>query len=444
VHAPAEAARPPALSRPTRSSAAARRAGLPVAAPARSTAAAPARSSAAAPVTESARSTAPAPTALRLLGLQRAAGNAAVAQLVAAPAVQRQAADFGLAKSGPTTAFAAVGLAFWRSNPDKTLLELGSHLIAKASDALAMERVPAIIKPTFEAKKERGLFTPKGWTINIDLVQITKKPVTTKLRDLTADEAGDVTDTCFHEARHAEQHFLQARVLAAKDKKDAAAIQAALDIPEPVATAAFDLRMSPPDKAVLPFVEQWNAFDPGGKHADYKKFNNDLMDFVANTIAAQAAPAGLKLGEILTARANLDTTIASWKRDTMPFATTKAAAIKAGRRGPMEVQILSDLAKLQQGFARIERLDAAFGTAEAQLRRTMAAVSSGARRALGDAAIDQIRLDLGNRLMSVVVAIGELGVIAENAYRAYPHEADAHRVGRAVRTAFATAAKKRP
>ena len=416
MHAPAEAARTPAP---------ARRARGPVVAPVRSPVAA-------------------APAAARLLRLQRTAGNAAVAQLVVAPVVQRQPADFGLAKSGPTTAFATVGLAYWRSNPDKTLLDFGNHLIGKASDALAVERVPAIIKPTFEAKKERGLFTAKGWTINIDLVQITTKPVTTKLRDLTAEQAGEVTDTCFHEARHAEQHFLQARVLASKDKKDAAAIQAALDIPEPVATAAFNLRASPADRAVLPFVEQWNAFEPGGKHYDYKKFNNDLMDFTTNTIAAQPAIGGLKLGEILTARANLDTTIAGWKRDTMPFATKKASDIKGARRGPMEVQILGDLAKLEQGFAKIERLDAAFGAAEAQLRRTMAAVSAGSRRALGDAAIEQIRLDLGSRLMSIVLAIGEFSVIAENAYRAYPHEADAHRVGRAVRAAFATAAKRRP
>ena len=203
------------------------------------------------------------------------------------PVVQRQRPTSAWPSPGPRRPSPGSGSTFWRSNPDKTLLDLGTHLIAKASDALALEKVPAIIKPTFESKKERGLFTPSGWTINIDLVQITKKPVTTKLRDLTADEAGEVTDTCFHEARHAEQHFLQARVLATKDKKDAAAIQVALDIPESVATAAFNLRASPPDKAVLPFVEQWNAFEPGGKHFDYKKFNNDLMDFTGNTLAAQ-------------------------------------------------------------------------------------------------------------------------------------------------------------
>ena len=67
----------------------------------------------------------------------------------------------------------------------------------------------------------------------------------------------------------------------------------------------------------------------------------------------------------------------------MPFTKKKAGDIKAARRGPMEVQILSDLAKLEQGFAKIERADATFGAAEAQLRRTMAAVSSGARRPLG-------------------------------------------------------------
>jgi hypothetical protein len=251
-----------------------------------------------------------------------------------APVVQRQPADFGLAKSGSTTAFAGVGLTFWRSNPDKTLLDLGTHLIAKASDALALEKVPAIIKPTFDSKKERGLFTPSGWTINIDLVQITEKPVTTKLRDLTAEEAGEVTDTCFHEARHAEQHFLQARVLASKDKKDAAAIQAALGIQEPIATAAFNLRSSPPDKAVLPFVEQWNAFEPSGKHFDYKKFNNDLMDFTGNTLAAQPTSVDLQLGEVLTARANLDRTVTGWKNDTMPFTKKKAGDVKAGAAGP--------------------------------------------------------------------------------------------------------------
>ncbi len=379
-----------------------------------------------------------------LLSLQRTAGNAAVAQLLSAPVVQRQAANFGLAKSAPTTAFAGEALNYWRSNPDKTLLDLGNNLMNKADDALAAEHVPAIIKPTFEPRKERGLFTGSGWTINIDLLQITKKPITTKLRDVTADEAGEVTDTCYHETRHAEQEFLQARVLASKDKKDAAAIKAALDIPFPVATAAFDLRASPPDKAVLPFVEQWNAFEPGGKHFDYKKFNEDLNFFVGNTLTAQPNALDLNLSDILAARVKLNTTIEGWKKDTMPFATKKASDLKAARRGPVELQILSDIAKLQQGFAKIEKVNVAFVAAEAQLRRTMAAVSSGSRRALGAAAIEHSRLEFASRFSSIVVAIAEFGVTAENVYRSYPHEADAHRVGHAARAAFAAAAKKRP
>ena len=195
---------------------------------------------------------------------------------------------------------------------------------------------------------------------------------------------------------------------------------------------------------MLPFVEQWNAFEPGGKHFDYKKFDNDLMFFVGNTLTAQPEPLKLKFGEILSARADLHKTIEGWKKDTMPFAAKKAGELKAGRRGPMEVQILGDLAKLQQGFAKIEQADATFVAAEAQLRRTMAAVSSGARRPLGDEAIEKSRLDFAGHMISIVVAIAEFGVIAESAYRAYPHEADAHRVGHAVRSAFATAAKKRP
>ena len=388
-----------------------------------------------------ARRPAPAGGVLRL---QRTAGNAAVADLLTVPVVQRQSANFGLAKSAPTTAFAAVGLAFWRSNPDKTLLDLGSHLISKANDALAVERVPAIEKPTFEPRKERGLFTGSAWTINIDLAQITKKPVTTKLRDLTADEAGEVTDTCFHEARHAEQEFLQARVLASKDKKDAAAIQTRLDIPPSVATAAFNLRASPPDRAVLPFVEQWNAFEPGGKHFDYKKFNDDLVFFTGNAVTAQPDPVKLQLGEILTARANLERTIEDWKKRTMPFAKTKAGELKAARRGPMEAQILSGLAQLQQAFAEVEKADAAFAVAEAQLRQAMADVSSGARRPLGNAALETVRLNFAGHFAAIVGAVGKFGLVAENAYRAYPHEVDAHRVGHAVRAAFTAAAKKRP
>jgi hypothetical protein len=385
----------------------------------------------------------PAPAGA-VLRLQRAAGNAAVAQLLAVPVVQRQAAAFGLAKSAPTTAFAAEGLGFWRANPDKTLLDLGSDLMRKANDTLAGEQVPPVTKPTFEPKRERGLFTGSAWTINIDLLQITKKPVATKLRDVAADEAGEVTDTCFHEARHAEQEFLQARVLATKDKKDAAAIKTALDIPLSVATAAYDLRASPPDRAILPYVEQWNAFEPGGKHFDYKKFNEDLILFIANTLKAQPNPVDLNFSEVLAARASLDKTIEGWKKDTMPFAKKKASDLNAAGRGSMELQILSDLAKLQQGFAKVEKADAAFAAAEAQLRRTMAAVSSGARRALGPAAIEQSRLDFGGHFMSIVMAIAEFGVTAENAYRGYPHEADAHRVGHAARAAFATAAKRRP
>ena len=233
-------------------------------------------------------------------------------------------------------------------------------------------------------------------------------------------------------------------MLATKEKKDAAAIRAALDIPLPVATAAFDLRATPPDKAVLPFVEQWNAFEPGGKHFDYKKFNNDLMFFIGNTLKAQPEPLKLKFGEILTARVGLRKTIDGWKKDTMPFAKQKAAELKAARRGPMEVQILSDLAKLQQGFTTIEKADAVFEAAEAQLSRTMAAVTSGARRPLGDEAIEKSRLDFAGYLTSIGLAIAEFGMIAENAYRAYPHEVDAHRVGHAVRATFATAAKRKP
>jgi hypothetical protein len=71
--------------------------------------------------------------------------------------VQRDAA-FGLAKSPATSGFAKVAIEFWRSNPDKSLLEFGEFLVKSANDSLAVERVPELVKPTFGADSARGRF----------------------------------------------------------------------------------------------------------------------------------------------------------------------------------------------------------------------------------------------------------------------------------------------
>lgn len=378
-----------------------------------------------------------------VMWLQRTVGNAAVTSLLERPTVQRSPA-FGLARVGPTSGFAGAAVTFWRSNPEKTLLDLGTELMKKANDALKVEHVPPAT-PSFNADRRRGHTSSEHWTINVDLAQITSKPVTTKLRDITAEEAAEVAATCFHEARHAEQSFLSARVLASRDKQDAAGIVASIGIEAHVAKAAYDLRATPPDKAILPTVDQWRAFELGGKHFDYKAWNDTFMEYLKNTVAAQKDPTNLNLTELLEEQKKLDHNIGEWKKDTMPFVRTKSAAVKADRaRGPMGNQVLADLARIQRGFDKLVRANAKFSDKEAELRRAMADVQAGRRAAFSKEGIEAVRLRFVSELFSVRVALAEFNKVTEDAYKNYAHEADAWAVAGGVKKVFATAATKKP
>ena len=66
-----------------------------------------------------------------------------------------------------------------------------------------------------------AFFRPKDWSITLDVDKMTsaspQKGVThaTKMSTLTVDSIAELASTCYHEFRHAEQHFLAARQVAA-------------------------------------------------------------------------------------------------------------------------------------------------------------------------------------------------------------------------------------
>jgi hypothetical protein len=377
-----------------------------------------------------------------LAGLHSAIGNRRVT-LTIRGSLGVQRAPFGLMQKAQVTGFAALALSYWKANPDTTLDVFSLHLLNELNNQLDANGVPKLPTPKLDSLRAAGGFAGASWTIQFDVARTAQQPLTTKIGKLPADRISELAGIFYHESRHAEQAFLVARLVAseAKGSKTAKQIAAELDLHPPIAEAALNSTAAlPGGQEGLATIQDWRAFERGGKHHDYWDWNESLQKFVANTIKSIPSPSPADAGSIRAALGNLAPTFADWRTSTMTKADAKIAALKADKkRDATDNQVLRDLTKTRAGLKKV--MDAEAATLK-QLD-ALAARQKQAKPLTGDEA-NMFQLAIVEAWLGVKLALAELVVVTGEAYERYPNEADAYAAQHAVQKEFATAASAPP
>jgi hypothetical protein len=375
----------------------------------------------------------PAAPRKRAVGdLDARVGNRRVALTMrGAPAIQRDA-KFGMMKKEQVTAFAGLALKFWRENPDKTLAEFGTHLMEKLNVQLAANGVPKLPAPNLSSHRAAGGFAASSWTVEFDLARTATRPLTTKIKELPADRISELAGICYHEARHAEQVFLVAR-LVASEVKDAKAVATALDIPLPIAEAALKATGPlPGGKEGLEKIRGWRAFHKGGEHQDYQDWNESLRQFVSNVIKSLPSPLPEGVDGITAALGKLSPVLAGWRKDTLPFADDKITKLKGAKtRDAIDNQVLGDLTATRRTLKKVMNAETETIKQLGRLKARQKALAKKNKKMTVDEA-KLFQLEIAVAWLGLNRALAELDVVTGNAYRSYAHEADAYAAQRAV------------
>jgi hypothetical protein len=352
--------------------------------------------------------------------------------------VQREAA-VGLRKKDEFTDFASFAHDLWKNNQDTSLEEFGLFLMDKSNGQLILNGVlPPLDPPSFGPilHGRAGGFTHKTWTVDLDLAKIAGHPLSTKIKDLTAEQVAEVAGVCYHEARHAEQAFLVARVVASKaqGKKDAKAIAAELVIPEFAANAAVNSTEPLPGKDSMAQIEQWSALGESGKHHGYWDWNEIFRGYVRNVIASFPKPQPEGVDKIFTAWAALTPTIANWRKDSMPPLEAKIGKLTRARaRDAVDKQVLRDAEKIRAGIQKVIKADKALSDEVAKFRARQAKASE---KPLTVTEARAIQLNFAFLWAHLELAVHDLRLATDDAYRAYPIEADAYAAEESVIKTF--------
>lgn len=216
-----------------------------------------------------------------ILQLQRTIGNQAVQQLISTSSSARSAkiqrAEIGLEQSESSDSFVGKGYAYWSNdaNKDKSVSDYASHLIKLVNAELGKFGVPAT-KHDFRTTGDVGAFRKYEWTIYFNTDQLNENGAT--VGALSQKHAADIADTVYHEARHAEQAYRVARMLAGQGKSGDD-IASELFIPAEVAEKALSDPLKDTKDTAEEFAEAKDWYNLlAGVHNEYKMKVNDFGD----------------------------------------------------------------------------------------------------------------------------------------------------------------------
>ena len=139
----------------------------------------------------------------------------------------------------------------------KTSNERADALLKPVNQQLIAAGVPACQK-NIKDIVSKGQFDPRTWTIILSQRDL-QKPT------LTHEEAEDIAETVYHEARHAEQNHMMARMMAGKGKSSEE-IQIQLQIPPNIASDAASKPLKPGSMEAL-IAEGWYESKYGSQAA---------------------------------------------------------------------------------------------------------------------------------------------------------------------------------
>jgi hypothetical protein len=270
-----------------------------------------------------------------IVALQPSVGNAALARVLRAPAgagvdhrlavTRLQRVVHGLATEAKTDAYVADAHRFWvdPANGARPLRALCDALFDSVNAAL-----PCPCGLDYRKLGVDGQFNSTAWQIWVDVDALSKRPDVAAVGDLTHDEVANVANTLYHEARHAEQHFLIARRRAGQGQS-AQDIADDLKIPAAVADAAARSPLqgiTADDDAQLADADAWDRFFYE-KYLPYTWAVHDIENAAEGVKNAADKDSGLELFADI-ARALAYQAYRAYAHERDAFAVGEAAARK--------------------------------------------------------------------------------------------------------------------
>ena len=341
------------------------------------------------------------PAVNAVLGLQRGAGNRAVAGVLARRAEKPQGT--GLRDDAAIGRYVRKAVIFWRNNPTAELFHLANFLGAAANTELNLLGVPDVKVHVNEHGPGGASFHADGWYMVIN--GVTRDENVHTLGELDEDTVAIAAMSVYHEARHAEQRFRVARMQAGEGE------EIGFPMDEEVAKAAAK---APLDPRTMPVQERREArawkTNTLGEDAGYRDAVMTWMDEVKSAARDVRDVAGEHGREPEELRKAIGRIFTSW---------TSSGALMAIREHLPSAQrrknatIIGDITLMDQRFQAAET---AWKAIPAQPARSDFSVLAGALR--------------------------ELVRAIDRAYHDQPVEHDAHEAGGATFNAFHTALKK--
>jgi hypothetical protein len=322
----------------------------------------------------------------------------------------------GLLLDAPAEAYVKAALDWYsdRKNLDKSLAEFAVFLHGKANEALVSIGVPSTKKDWNGAARFIGEFDAGDWKITMNPSRFTERGVTT-IRRLTADEAATGVSMIYHEARHAEQHFRIARMVATTLKPGAPRPKELSLIRSDVAAEA-EKQSLPGTAANADLIAEAQDWREGttGRHWRYTKVVDDWSKEVATARAVTIEPMRSDV-----AKSRYASFMTAWRgADRLGFLKAHLKTIGGlGKPTPADAEVAANIKTIMKVWGRIEAAWRPVGEAFDK--------GEGPKK----------RLDV---LQAYKPLLGDLAVALDTAYHAHAQEADAFRAGDEVARRFLT------
>lgn len=340
-----------------------------------------------------------------------------------------------LRQTGQVDEYSADAVRFWQSNKSSSVTDLITFVSDKAAALLDKNGVPRpkVSPGTMLSASTLASFSGKDWAVTLDLAKMaanSSKGVTpaTKMTDLTVDGVAALSSTVYHEFRHAEQNFLAARQAAADAKGGMSAKDLAqnMGIPLTVADEAISASLTPlPDKYQAQ-ARAWRTTMPGGRHFGYKMWNEEVGNWVEATDRImewdklmKLPPGSIKLVWDKALRGLIDQLRAVSIRGDAILKDLTAAPNQDTVDADVRKNLTATNAKLFIALANSRNAD------------KLADIDAVAKMTPDQRA--QAQSDAEVWLLQLKIDLLKTAISAEEAYKAYPVEADSYQVEELVK-----------
>ncbi|MBV9545027.1 MAG: hypothetical protein JOY61_11705 [Chloroflexi bacterium] len=286
-----------------------------------------------------------------------------------------------------TSAYAQAALRFWSSaSQTAPLTDLTDHLVDFAN-----ARLPHPMKKVYAGggANTLGSFDGKTWTITIWTGKFTTRSNVSTVPQLQDQEVAAIANLVFHEARHAEQHFRIAQLPQGRN----------VGYPPEVYQAASRAPQMP--AADREQAQGWAAFQRGGSYNNYRIETIQIGD------AAYALAKDLQDLRQTAAPTGLQAHLAAVKQKATFYPREETRIRRSAQLRQIDNDVLTHVGNIS---AAVTALDQPFLT----LGQHWSAQNM---KSAFDAAMDVRR-------------------VADAAYRAFPHEADAMSAGETAGQTF--------